>query len=247
MHIGDGIKNVFESQNTYVMKINLKNYLSDRDKSLHRPVVPGPVITISRAYGCDEHELVKSLIKRLNQLRDSGLKSHTWKYINKEIIEESAKQLKMQAYDLENRVMVHHEPQSDWFANFDTHPKHSDTEIIDTIKDMITTYAKKGNVIIIGRGGIGVVKSMPNSLHIRLNAPLDYRIGLISRQMNMNPMDAEEMIRSIDNQRRKWSEHLVERPIEDGVFDLIFNTERLSVEEMTDQIVNLLISRKLVG
>ena len=55
------------------------------------------------------------------------------------------------------------------------------------------------------------------------------------------------MIRSIDNQRRKWSEHLVERPIEDGVFDLIFNTERLSVEEMTDQIVNLLTSRKLVG
>ena len=229
------------------MKINLKNYLSDRDKSNQKKIVPGPVITISRAYGCDEHDLVRALIKQLNQLRVSGLKTHAWKYINQEIIEESAKQLKMQAYDLENRVMIHNEPESDWFANFDTHPKQSDTEIIDTIKDMITTYSKKGNVIIIGRGGIGVVKSMPNSLHIRLNAPLDYRIGLISKQMNMNPMDAEEMIRSIDNQRRKWSEHLVERPIEDGVFDLIFNTERITVDEMTDQIVNLLTRRKLVG
>ncbi|MBR09790.1 MAG: hypothetical protein CMP48_19150 [Rickettsiales bacterium] len=229
------------------MKINLKNYMSEREKSLHKQSIPGPAITVSRTYGCDEHEFVKALIRKLNQLRDKGLKSHAWKYINREIIEESAKQLKMQAYDVENRVMVHHEPQSEWFANFDSHKKLSDSEIIDVIKDMITTYAKKGNVIIIGRGGIGVVKSMPNSLHIRLNAPIDYRIGIVAKQMNMNPMDAEEMIRSIDNQRKKWAEHLIERPIDDAAFDLVFNMERMKVDEMSDQVVNLLVKRKLVG
>lgn len=229
------------------MKMNLKNYMEERDHALHTPDPPGPVITVSRSYGCEEQEFVKMLIRKLNHLRENGLKSHAWKSVKKEVIEQSAKTLKMQSYDVENRVMVHHEPQSEWLAVFDAHQKWPDSKILETIKEQMLAYAEKGNVILIGKGGVGVLKSLENSLHIRLTAPFDYRVSRIARKMNMNSSLAEDMVRSIDQQRKKWAEHLVEESIHDSDFDLVFNMERMSADEMADMVVNLLRKRGLVS
>ncbi|WP_421877556.1 AAA family ATPase [Marinoscillum sp.] len=186
------------------MKVNLKNYMEEREKNLHKPTISGPVLTISRSYGCDEHPLVNSLILHLNQLRDHGLKKHTWSYINQEVIEETAKALHMQPYDVEARVMAHTEKTNDWLSGFNSRKTVSDSIILETIKDIMVTFARKGNVIFVGRGGMNVLRSIPNSLHVKVSAPRDYRVGQVVNQMKMNPRDAEDMIRSIDKQRKNW-------------------------------------------
>ncbi len=75
------------------MKIDLRKYLEERDH-MHRSLLrDGPVLTVSRAYGCEANRLVRLLIHRINELGPGALKKHQWKYISKEVIDECAFEL----------------------------------------------------------------------------------------------------------------------------------------------------------
>lgn len=229
------------------MKINLKDYLDERERMLSYQSIVGPVITISRNYGCDEESVVKSLITKLNNLQ-GGLKPYPWKYIDKEILEDAARELGMKAFDVDHRVLLHNaEVVSEWLSGFTQHYKLPDTKILDKVKEIITTYGKKGNVIIVGRGGIGVTKSMENSLHIKLTAPLAHRIKTISHVKGISSIEAEQLANRVDKDRKAWAEHLIEKDLDPSVFDVIYNMETTSVDEITDMIVALLQKRGLVS
>lgn len=229
------------------MKINIKEYLADKERMHHNHISAGPFITISRNYGCDEESVVRSLIHKLNHMDGYDVKSNPWKYIDKEIIEESAVELGIKAFDVDHRVLAHHaDGMTQWLSNFTHHYTLSDKKILDKVKDIIKAYARKGNVIIVGRGGVGVTKSMEHSLHIKLTAPLDYRIKVISRVKGVSALEAEEMIKRVDRERKAWAEHLIEEPLDNNVFDMIFNMEKLSIDEITNAMVGVLKQRELV-
>lgn len=230
------------------MKINLKTYLEERERTLaQQQSVTGPVITISRNYGCDEESVVKSLIYKLNHLGGSGLKPHPWKYIDKEILEESASELGMKPREVNQRVISHHsDVVNEVLSGFLHHYRLPDKKILDKVKDIIMTYAQKGNVIIIGRGGIGVTRTLPNSLHIKLTAPLAHRMEVISKVKGISLAEAEQVIRQVDKERKAWAEHVVDKELNNSIFDMIFNMESTSIDEITDMMVALLQKRALV-
>jgi len=229
------------------MKINLKTYLEERERMLNSQSV-GPVITISRDYGCDEESVVKLLISKLNHLNGIGLKSHPWRYIDKEILDESARDLGIKAYDVDHRVIAHHsEVISELLSSFTHHYRLPDKKIIEKVKEIITTYARKGNVVIVGRGGVGVTKSMENSLHIKLTAPLEFRAEVVSDFKGVSIAEAKELIHRVDKDRKAWAEHVVDQKITTDIYDMIFNMESTGVEEITDMIVMLLQKRELVS
>ncbi|WP_421876396.1 AAA family ATPase [Marinoscillum sp.] len=229
------------------MKINLKNYLEERERLMAHQSETGPFITLSRSYGCDEESVIKSLIQKLNKLGSGGFKSHPWRYIDKEILEESAHELGMTSLDVDHRIQLHHaDVVNDLLSVFNHHYHLPDKKIIDKVKDIICTYAKKGNVIIVGRGGIGVTRKLPNSLHIKLNAPLEHRIQVVSEVKKISATEAEKLIHKTDHSRKLWAEHLIDKAIDTSIFDLIFNMESTSVDEITDMIIAVLQKRALV-
>jgi cytidylate kinase len=230
------------------MKINLRDYLAERELMLQNRPLSGPVITISRNYGCDDKTVVHTLINKLNHLHEGGLKKHPWSYIDREIMEDSAKELGINTHDLDHRVLLHNvDHVSALFASFTHKYVIPDKKILQKVQEIILTYATKGNVIIIGRGGIGVTKSMKNSLHIKLGAPLDFRIAAVSQAKNISTIEAEEYIKRMDKYRKDWAEHLIDKPLDSSVFDVIFNMETTSIDEITNAIVALLQKRGLVG
>ncbi|WP_258098654.1 cytidylate kinase-like family protein [Marinoscillum pacificum] len=229
------------------MKINLKTYLDERERVLAHQSVAGPVITISRNYGCDEEAVVKLLIQKLNNLGSGGLKSHPWKYIDKEILDESAAELGISATDVDHRIQLHHSDiVNDLLSGFNHHYRIRDKTILDKVKDIICTYAKKGNVVIIGRGGVGVTKNLPNSLHIKLTAPVQFRAEVIAKVKGVSISEAEEAIKRVDTDRKAWAEHLVDRKLNESIYDVTYNMETTSIDEITDMIVNILQKRALV-
>lgn len=230
------------------MKINLKNYLEERDRLQAFQSVEGPTLTISRNFGCDEEAVIQSLITKLNQLQGEGLKPHPWQYIDKEILEESAHELGIKAIDVDHRVRLHHSAiVNELLSGFTHHYRLPDQVIINKVKEIITTYAQKGNVIIVGRGGIGVTRSIKNSLHIKLTAPLAHRVAIVSKAKRISATEAKELIQRMDNDRKAWAEHLVEHEIDNSIFDLTFNMETATVDEITDLIISLLQKRGLVS
>ncbi len=76
------------------MKVDLSKYLEDWYKDdPAKNIYPGPVITISRELGCPAKTLACSLAKKLDQEKTKKSKEQPWRWISKEILDESAKQL----------------------------------------------------------------------------------------------------------------------------------------------------------
>jgi hypothetical protein len=78
------------------MKVDLLKYMSDRlQENYGKAKEPGPVITISREYGCPAKRIAQKLTEELTRKMFVKGKDIEWKYITKEIMSESAKELEL--------------------------------------------------------------------------------------------------------------------------------------------------------
>ena len=85
------------------MKIDLSKYLDDWYKEdPARNIYPGPVVTISREAGCPAKTIASQLTDRLNTLKRAKSKEHPWRWISKEILQESARELKVDSSQIEH-------------------------------------------------------------------------------------------------------------------------------------------------
>ena len=80
----------------------LLNYMKNRFK--HDSVISsknnntaGPIVTISRDYGCPAKRLAGMLSSSLNRIELESYSSHQWQWIGKEILEESATELNLKS------------------------------------------------------------------------------------------------------------------------------------------------------
>ena len=61
------------------------------------------------------------------------------------------------------------------------------------------------NAVIIGRGGFHILKDRPDTIHIFVHAPLDYRIERIMKvQKIADKKEAQKMIEESDHERTKF-------------------------------------------
>ena len=216
--------------------------MTERD-GLNAPVkAPGPFVTVSREFGCGGDRLAQELLRRI----DERTNERTWKYLSKHLIEESAEDLRLTADRVEDRVVEHGmNPVTNIFSGFGTSPI-SDEKIIKTVKEIISNYAKKGHVIIVGRGGAAITQRLPNSLHIRLIAPKEWRIEELRFRREITRLQAAELIKEMDERRRLWTEHLSETPFDNNHYDLVINCQKVKEEEMIDIILKMLEDRKMI-
>ena len=225
------------------MKVNVKEYPGCGKAHSFSGQECRPFITLSRSYGCDEQPFICSLINHLNQQSEKSLKKHPWRNVSNQIIKKTSRAHHLEAIEVENRIMDY-EPFDEHSGYGRSCHSESDMRIMKTIRELMTNYARKGNVLFVGRGGMSVLHDLPNSLHLKLTAPLAYRTELVSSRLGISAFEAEEMIHSIDRRRITWTEHLVDKPFHETDFDLILNTARLSVKQMVDIVLQAMISRK---
>lgn len=229
------------------MKIDLRKYLEERDH-MHRSLLrDGPVLTVSRAYGCEANRLVRLLIHRINKLGPGALKKHPWKYISKEVIDECAFELGINPHDVDQRILAHStDGINGLLAGFAHHYEVSDREILSKVKEVIINYAKRGNVILVGRGGSMVTEGMDNVLRIRLEAPLKWRARVIAGKLGIGDEAAYDLVQHMDENRVRWMEHLTGRTYNEHMFDLVINVEKMSDKETLDVILQVMKHRGMI-
>jgi cytidylate kinase len=128
--------------------------------------------------------LRKNLIEELNRRRHGRKNSKEWDYINKELLQKAARELNVKPSEIAY-VFKYQERNAlgDIFASYANKYYKSDRKIRKTIADVIRSIAIEGNIIIIGRAGVVLTKDIPGSLHISLEAPLEWRSLMISETM----------------------------------------------------------------
>ena len=231
------------------MKNILTNYMRSRmeRKTIREMHVDyGPVITISRAYGCPGKIVAQDLALNLNK-RLVGSREPHWKWISKEILEESARELKLNKYMIKEAVNANEKGvMDDMIISLAQKFYPSDAKVKKTLAEVIRGFAREGHVIIVGRAGVSLTRSIKKSLHIRLQAPVEWRIKIISERQKISIDEARRKLLEIDYKRDHLREYFEGMKVDDSIFDIIFNYQTMNEEEILESIIRIMELKKMI-
>lgn len=195
--------------------------------------IPGPILTISREVGCNGVKLAQKLAKHLNK---RNLDSE-WKVLSKEVFFQSAKELNLEPEKVQ-RILR----QSDRYVfneildAFSNKKYKSEKKIIKTVNDVIRTFAMEGFCIIVGRAGHIIAHDVKNALHLRLVAPLEYRIKTIMENNQLNREEALHFIEKVEKERLGFRKSIGRVEYEEDMFDMFLNRASFDDEKTIDLI-----------
>jgi cytidylate kinase len=229
---------------------NVKTILGD----LHTVPVPGqparqevkvaqPFVTISREPGAGGWTLAQQLVAELNRRQSS---EQPWTCWDRELVERVAGDLQ-----ISDRLIEHFEDRNrSWLTDFMTSLSHSDKGAADDeriykrVAMTIRSLASAGRTVIVGRGGVFLTKGMAAGIHVRLVAPLEYRIQFMMHEHNLTHDRAKTHLRELEHNRhvflkRYWNID----SMHSENFTVTFNTSTVSTEQMVLSLLPLVITK----
>lgn len=214
--------------------------MSKEELPSNKSMESGPVITISREYGCPGKIIAQLLVEKINQINPTN-----WKWISKEIIESLAQELKLQPSVIQDIKNFDERKMTDYLALLFTNDYYpGEKKIKNTLSDIINGFALQGNVVIVGRAGYQITNVIEKSLHISLKAPLDWRIEHICQRMNLSFIDGMKVVEEMSEKRSHFLSHFNRPGLKD--FDLVFDCSQTSDDEIVNVILLEIKKRKWI-
>ena len=230
------------------MRIDLSKYLMERYlESISEQKFEGPVVTISREFGCPSKKIAEKLSVRLTEIKSPLAKKIAWRWISKEILDESAKILNLDPAEIQ--YIMRYEKKSafdDILSSYSKKYYKSDRKIRNTIARVIRNIASEGNVIIIGMGGVAITREIEKSIHVHLEAPIDWRALRIVEKYCLTMEEAKKYARDIDEKRKSFRDYFHGKGSDYSWFDVTFNAMTLSIDEIVEGIIGMLKLRKII-
>jgi len=194
----------------------------------------GPCITISREAGSGSGLIAEKLIQLLKPLSKNP--DTPWAVFDKNLIKKV----------LED----HHLPkQIGKFLNEEKKSFFTQTmnEILGVHPPLLKLYHKKtetilqlaqiGNCVIIGRGANIITASLKNAYHVRLIAPLEFRIKNVQEFYGNTKAQAVDFVKKEDAKRNAFIKDLFNKNPEDPLlYHAIINTGYFSIDEVAEII-----------
>lgn len=177
------------------------------------------IITVSREMGTGAYQIASDVAQRLKYTLIDGprIKSLAVKYgLTPELLQ-----------------MVDEKPPS-----YVTAEDRKRAAALNVIELIILDLARKGNVVIYGRGGQDLLKECRNILRLRFIADFEGRVERFAEREWIDPDMARSLIRRSDHQRGGFIHYYFDRDWHDpNYYDLTFNTSRMSEATIIDCII----------
>lgn len=230
------------------MPVDITRYAIERLREREsRKAEPGPVITISREYGCPSKIIAEELvqtIKKESKKKEKG----KWHWVSKEVLDQSAAKLGMTPKEI--KYVFEYKERTVFEEILVAQSKRyyrSDKKIRKTIGEVIRALGWEGHVIIVGRAGVALTREIEKAIHVRLMAPKRWRAVQVSRHKEMPVEEAVKLIDDLDLKRKKFMEYYLDKDQDSAhIFDLILNCSTLTVEQIVKTIYSLASEKKLV-
>jgi len=182
------------------------------------------VITISRQLGSHGARISRSLAKELG-----------YTFADKSVIDRVIRQ-----YGLTRLEQLYNRPPSIWELF-----NENSMLTIEMMNDTIAALAKRGNVVILGRGGFKVLHGMKDVLNVFVTAPMDIRVKRIAGRDGIAEDAAAAKIKEDDAMRAKFTRLFYDADWADPkFFDLVVDTGALTDAEGRDTIEAALLEMK---
>ena len=219
--------------------------MNERIMHATRKVVePGPVITISRECGCSASNLAEQLTNRINE--KSSKQESKWRWVNKEILKLASDELKIHQDEVKKIVDSGEKNFLDEIVYSFTEKYYvTNLKAKKIIEEVVRNLAVRGKVIIVGRGSEILSHGIPHALHVRLYAPLDWKIKAMCERSNISESEAKKIVLLVDKQRAEFRDSYLEKNQPAFEYDIQFNCARLSQEEIIDIMLSI-AERRLI-
>lgn len=222
------------------MENSLLNYMNKRFGDVSQQINPanqtaGPVITISREVGCGGLKIARKLSTTLNKY----VFCKKWQVISKEILQHSAEELQLDPQKV-NRLFTptEHSTFDEILEAFNAKSYKSDRIILRTVKEVIRGFAVDGCCIIVGRAGNIIAHDIEHSLHVRLVAPLDWRIEKIASKHQVTRDEARHFIVETERKRDTFRKYYIHKKGNELYYDMVINVAKFK----SDKIIELIYS-----
>lgn len=202
-----------------------------------------PFVTVSRQVGCMGFDVGLKLAHRLNQENPSGT---AWMVYDKEIVHQIARKLKLSDRLVEILTERSYSRMSDYMDSF-----FKGRPTIDRVQQesarTVRGLCEKGHAIIIGRAGCIVCGDAEVGMHLRLVAPVAWRVARVAEVHKISAEEAEQRVRLLDSEREQHFNTLCDRNIaEADLYDLVLNEARFAPEQLIELIVQAMKARGLL-
>lgn len=200
----------------------------------------GPFITISRESGSGSASFAGALAARLEQEFPGESR---WMIFDRNLVEAM-----LQSRHLSPRIakFLPEDRVSEIDASIGEllglHPNI--WNLIQRTNDMMRELARAGHAILVGRGANFATTGVPNGVHLRLVAPVDYRAERMARELGTHAEVAAAHNAHTDAARRAYVRSVFEADVsQPSCYDLLINVATVPPENAVESVVHLLRAR----
>jgi len=114
------------------------------------------------------------------------------------------------------------------------------------LQAVIYDYARKGRVVVVGRGGQVLLRDMPGTLHLRIVAPFDTRLRRFLGEMGGDERQAARVLRRSDRDSAGFLRSFFDVDWGDpALYDLVISSQKVSVDAAVQIILESLRSPEI--
>lgn len=225
----------------------LLKYMNERIMHATRKVTePGPVITISRECGCSASQIAEKMVRRINEKINNP--ELNWRWVNKEILKLASDELKIHQDEVKKIADSKEKNFLDEIVYSFTEKYYvTSLKAKKMIEEVVRCLAVHGKVVIVGRGSEILSHGIPHSVHIRLFAPLDWKVKAMCERSNISELEAKKLVLMVDKQRANFRDGYLEKNQPPFAYDIEFNCARLTQEEIIEITLGLAERRSLLS
>lgn len=117
-------------------------------------------------------------------------------------------------------------------------PEPEEKSLVQITEKVVAEIAAEGRVVLVGRAAPVVLSGTHDALHVKLVAPLPFRIARIAERDGVDAREAERRLKESDANRARYHAHHYGRDWNDATnYHMVLNTGMLGLDGATAVIV----------
>lgn len=219
-----------------------KHYQESDEARIHkRKLNPGPTITISRETGVGAVAICEKMIEYFHKY--SLPEYDDWTYFDRELIEKVMEDHHLPAH-FKKLLSEEAPPKIDaWFGEI-LGITPSKISLLHKKRQTILKLAEFGNVIIVGQGANIITSNLSTAFHVRLVAPLSFRIENAMELYKVDRKQATDFIIKEDESRKNFIHKYFHKNIEDPhLYHAVINTCYHRLEDIAEMVGHCIIKK----
>ncbi len=180
-------------------------------------------ITVSREYGAGGGEVARRLAEALG-----------WELLDRELLHQAAaiehipdtelERLDEKALSMTDRMRLH--------------PPHG--RYMHGLTEAARQAAARGKVVLVGRGTRQLLGDMPDVFHLRLVAPLDWRVQRMALREGWSMEQARARCAEVDRSRDRFTRYFFgPDALQPEQYDLVANSDRVPLDDVVALVCEL--------